>query len=118
MIEQFMTIENLGGILGFSDSRSIKKWCYKNNIQVLRAGKRNYVLSAMVDLHFSKECEKFIGVTNTNKSEIMEAIQSNNRLKLVELVNSSTSMKEKKNLKKSSVHSLQTNNFLENIKSA
>ena len=118
MIEQFTTLEELGGILGFSDIRSIKKWCYKNSIQVIRAGKKNYVLTALVDLHFSRECEKFFSATSENKLAIMDAIKANNRIELVDLLDAPTIPVVRKNFSITKKHSPQTNKFLQNINSA
>lgn len=48
MIDEYITLEKLGDMLDYTDDRSTKKWCYKHNIPVIRAGKKSYVLTKMV----------------------------------------------------------------------
>ena len=117
MIDKLINLDEVGNILGFSDHRSTKKWCNKNNIQVLRAGKKSYVLSAMLDYYFEKETEKFFNSKFPNPTEIMDALRYNNRSELVDLINAPATEKVKKDYIKKE-HSAQSKKFLERIKAA
>lgn len=118
MKEKLTTLDELGVILGFSDPRSTKKWCEKNGIQVLRAGKKSYVLSVMVDLYFTKHSENFFGAKYANPLEIMEAIKTDNLVELVELIDAPATTKVKGDYRKEKGHSVQTNKFLKTIEAA
>lgn len=118
MIEKFITLDELEQLLGYSDTRSTKKWCRKNKIQILKAGKKSYVLSNMIDIYFQKQLAGFFGATNNNCGAILDAIKNDNTVELAELVNAPATDNVKKKYVQKKEHSKAALDFLTNIKTA
>lgn len=43
MLNDLIDIYNLTEVLGYTDLRSIRKWCSKNKLSILVLGKKNYI---------------------------------------------------------------------------
>jgi hypothetical protein len=118
MIEKFITLDELEQLLGYSDTRSTQNWCRKNKIQILKAGKKSYVLSNMIDIFFQKQLAGFFGATNNNCGAILDAIKKDNTVELAELVNAPATDNVKKKYVQKKEHSRAALDFLTNIKTA
>lgn len=46
---KLMEIEELMNLLGYKEVRSAKNWCSKNNIPIVRLGKKRYVDSSFIN---------------------------------------------------------------------
>ena len=101
MRDQLMPIESLMELLGYTDTRSVKKWC-EGKIPLIEVGKRTYTIEAMVDAYFESEFKQFVTKNYPNPDLIIEAVQQDDKEGLAKLMNApladSTNRKEKTQL--------------------
>ncbi len=88
MKEKLIEIQALLDLLGFSDMRSVKKFCIQNKIPLFNLGKKVYTLAAFIDLFVENELTLFVSQNYANPSEILEAVKHDDSLKLVKLMES------------------------------
>jgi len=114
---QLMKLSELGFLLDYEDTRSIEGWCQKNKIPIMTAGRQKYVPTFFVDLYFQNYVTKFVTANYTNPEAIMNAIDTNDSIKLSELLEAPTDPIVKSEYKKKE-HSKVTQQFLSNIQTA
>lgn len=60
MIEDFIEIREAMKLLGYSDYRSIKKWCTTNNIPVASLGIKKYISKHLLTQHIENQIVIFV----------------------------------------------------------
>ena len=118
MKDKLITLSELGILLEYEDIRSTEKWCKKNNIPILTAGKQKYVPSIFVNHFFQNSINKFVSAKFRNPIEIMDAIENDNPIRLAELLAAPMDPSVKKEYKTKSERSKASQEFLNNIKTA
>ena len=86
MKEDLTDILDLMNTLGYSDDRSVKKWCKRNNIPIISLGLRKYVLSQLLTQYIDNQLVIFVNgnksVENSSK-KITDETSKNNTKKFV-----------------------------------
>ena len=85
----------LSPLTGYSDERTIIKWCEKHKIPVIPLGKKVYTVSNFLDLYIESEVKKFVETNFDYPAEIMEAIRDDNKTDLVNLLNAPATVRAK-----------------------
>lgn len=114
---QLMKLAELGFLLDYEDARSIEGWCNKNKIPIMTAGRQKYVPTVFVDLFFQDYVTKFVRANYSHPEAIMDAIGTNDSIRLSELLNAPMDPVVKSNYKQKE-HSKVAEEFLSNIKTA
>lgn len=114
---QLMKLSELGFLLDYEDTRSIEGWCNKNKIPIMTAGRQKYVPTVFVDLYFHNYVTRFVTANYSNPEAIIDAIDTNDSIRLSELLNAPMDPVVKSDYKKKE-HSKATQQFLANIKTA
>jgi hypothetical protein len=118
MTDKLTTIEELSEILGFTDIRSIEKWCKSNRIPIITMGKRKYIVSTFINQYIENEMNSFVEAHFGNPKEIMQAIDNDDSLEIAKLMKAPVSKKVKKEYKEVKKRSSASENFLKTIKAA
>lgn len=114
---QLMKLSELGFLLDYEDIRSIESWCNKNKIPIMTAGKQKYVPTVFVDLYFQEYVTSFVRANYSQPEAIMDAIDTNDSIRLSELLKAPMDPVVKSDYQKKE-HSKATQQFLSNIKTA
>lgn len=80
--EKLIEIHELIDILGYSDIRSVKKFCEQNKIPLMNLGKKTYTISNFLDLLVANELSK----SYSNSEDILNAIASDDKSELARLI--------------------------------
>ena len=93
MKDKLIEIHELMELLGFEDERTIRNWCEKNKVPLLKMGKKKYTISNFLELFIMDEVEKFVNRKYENSEKIMNAIKDDNKIEFAELINAPVSKK-------------------------
>lgn len=80
--EKLIEITELIDILGYSDIRSVKKFCEQNKIPLMNLGKKTYTISNFLDLLVANELSK----SYSNVEDILSAISLDDKSELSRLI--------------------------------
>jgi hypothetical protein len=110
--ENLVDLNELMEILGYSDERSVKKWCKQNKVPLFHIGTRKYTLTNFLTTHIENLLGTFAKANFSNPDEILEAVKNGEKIQEAKLVVLPKKREEKKQ------HSEATKKFLTNIKAA
>lgn len=80
--EKLIEVDELRNILGYSDIRSVKKFCMLKKVPLINLGKKTYIISNFLDLIVSNKLRE----TYSNADEILKAIDNDNKSELAKLI--------------------------------
>jgi hypothetical protein len=92
---KLIEIGELLDILGYSDVRSVRKFCEQNKIPLFNLGKKTYTVTDFLDIVIAKQ----LGRTYDNADEILKAISTDNKEELANLIDAPLEEKVKTDLK-------------------
>lgn len=75
MIEDLLDIAQLMPLLGYSDPRSIIKWCKSKNIPIIKVGLKKYVLSHYLTQYIDNQLITFERVNSVDSLEVFKKIK-------------------------------------------
>ncbi len=118
MRDKLIEISELADMLGFTDLRTIKKWCIKNNLPLMTLGKNTFTLTFFLNLFLENELKNFLTQNFENAEEILEAVKNDAKIELAKLLKAPFSTKVLSEFNDSKNRSKASENFLKNIKRA
>lgn len=92
---KLIEIVELLDILGYSDVRSVRKFCEQNKIPLFNLGKKTYTVADFLDVLIAKQ----LGKTYDNADEILKAISNDNKEELANLIEAPLEKNVKNELK-------------------
>lgn len=113
MFQKLVDIHSLLDILGFTDLRSVKRFCVSNKIPLFNLGKKTYTMSSFIDHLIETELTAFVNSNYDNPSEVLKAVKEGNN---VTPIVSFTSAKTEANKKSKKPISKASQEFLKKIK--
>jgi hypothetical protein len=66
-LDEITDLEKLKEFLGYQDDRSALKWCRRNSIPILKAGKKKYVSSHLLTLVIENQLVTFVQESQSAK---------------------------------------------------
>jgi hypothetical protein len=111
MTDKLIDIQELIPLLGDKDIRTIEGWCSKNNLPVIKLGKKKYTVSYFLDHFIENELKTFIDKNFANPDAIMDAVKQDSKAELSELLKAPIEQKTKNNFKVK-VHSKEAEKFI------
>lgn len=120
MKDKLVEIHSLLELLGFTDIRSVKKFCLQNKIPLFNLGKKVYTIATFLDVYIEAELTVFVNENYTDPAQVMAAVKENDKtalLKLIESPQKQTIEKTKIKTNKSEM-SKASKNLLNKLKSA
>ena len=69
--KNLIELTELMHILGYSDMRTIKKWCIKNKIPLFKVGAKKYTLSNFLNLIIGHQVTDFVKANHENPRELL-----------------------------------------------
>ena len=118
MKNKLVDISTIYDLLGYSDSRSVEKWCNENKLPIMTIGKKKYTVENFLEIFLEKELKVFINSNFTNPEEILGAVMNDDKVQLIELMDAPVSKKVTKEFKEKKKRSSVADDFLKNIKVA
>jgi hypothetical protein len=94
-MEDLIKFEDLMKLLGYSDERSVKKWCRKRSIPIIPMGLNKYILSHFLTQHIDNQLVIFDKVNLVDSFEVFKGIK-----KVKEIEAQKTSLEKKDGIKK------------------
>lgn len=113
-----LDIATIHDLLGYTDTRSVEKWCKENKLPILTIGKRKYTVENFLEIFLEKELKIFIDANYTNPEEILGAVMNDDKAQLIDLLEVPVSKKVAKEFKEKKKRSSAADDFLKNIKAA
>lgn len=107
-------------LTGFTDLRSVKKWCALKKIPLFQVGKRIYTIATFLEMYIESELEMFVKENYLNPSEVLAAVKDGDKEKLLKSVKPEQLAEEVKTkfTKNKNKMGKTARNLLEKLKSA
>lgn len=86
MNRKLVDILDLLKILGYTDLRSVRRWCCTNKIPLFRVGKKTYTVSNFLDLHLGNKLKLYVSANYSNPEEVMGAVMRDDNDNLNKLI--------------------------------
>ena len=117
-MNKLIEINELQVILGYTDERSVRTWCKNHKIPLMGLGKRTYTFEIFLQRFLEDELKGFLEANFKNPEEILNAIQSDDKISLARLVDAPVTKESKKKYRDKGERSKAAQDFLTNLKSA
>jgi len=99
MVDKLTEIKELAEILGYSDGRSVEKWCKQNKVPLFHIGKKTYTIRNFIDRFISEKLELFVKASYKNSEGILKAIYEDDKAELSKLLDAPLDKKEEEKFK-------------------
>jgi hypothetical protein len=116
--DKMLEISELQEILGYVDERSVRTWCMKHKVPLMGVGKRTYTFEIFLQRFLEDELKGFVKANYENPEEILNAIHSDDKIGLANLVDAPVTKETTKKYRDKRAKSKAAQNFLTNLKSA
>jgi hypothetical protein len=116
--DKMLEIKDLMEILGYTDERSVRTWCKNNKIPLMGLGKRTYTFEIFLQRFLEDELRDFLKANYENPAEILNAIQSDDKIGLAKLVDAPVTKEATRTYRNKENRSKAAKDFLTNLKSA
>jgi hypothetical protein len=94
LLDKLIEVGELAELLGYTDERSIEKWCKKNTVPLFHIGKKIYTIRNFIDRFISEKLELFVKATYKNSDGILKAIYEDDKGELSKLLDAPLDKKE------------------------
>lgn len=105
-------LSRLMEILGYTDERSVRKWCKQNKVPVLKMGLKKYILSHYLTQLIENQLVIFAKANSLDAESLLHLVKNTNKKEQPEVESEVSKGSEK------TKHSKATQRFLQNIKAA
>lgn len=89
MVDDLIEIKELFELLGYTEQRSVQRWCKKNKIPLIQIGKKTYTVRYFIDKFILEKLELFLKAHYGNVDEMLRAIRQNDMKQFSEAVKAS-----------------------------
>ncbi|HXD93315.1 MAG TPA: hypothetical protein VNX01_08885 [Bacteroidia bacterium] len=107
-------INELLDLLGYSDLRSVRKFCMENKIPLFNLGKKTYTINNFLDAVIANEFSK----NYSNADKILQAINDDDKAALANLIDAPTEQKVNTKFKKHKTNSSAAEKLLKKLNEA
>lgn len=118
MKEKLLELNELTELLGFTDKRSVIKWCNENKLLVLTLGKKKYIALDLLNAIIESKLTSFFEANFENPEQIIESIKNDDKVQIAELLIAPIENKVKREFKQKNNTSKASKDFLNNINAA
>jgi hypothetical protein len=112
--DKLIEMTELQDILGYSDIRSMKKFCKLNLIPLFNLGKKTYIVSDFLDIVIAKQLSK----TYKNADAILNAISTDNKSELSNLIDAPSEARVKLSFNSKRKNSNAANKLIDKLNEA
>jgi hypothetical protein len=116
--DKLIEMKELMEVLGYSDERTVIKWCQAHNVPLFGIGSRKYTISNFFEIFLETELKKFLHAKFKNPEQILAAIKSDDKVELAKLAGVPVNRSMKKSFQSKKIKSKEAEAFLRKIKSA
>lgn len=100
MKNELMNINELKELLGYTEYKSVKKWCAKNDVPIIQVGASKYTHPWLVDIALMRNLHKESFLSGLDADSIIQAIVNDDKVALAEAMEAPLDSSAKSNFKK------------------
>jgi L-2-hydroxyglutarate oxidase LhgO len=116
--DKLIEIKELMEILGYTDERTVVKWCKAHNVPLFGVGSRKYSISNFLEIFLENELRKFLQAKFKNPEEVLSAIKSDEKFEMAKLADSLSRKEVKSRFQVKQTKSKEAEAFLNKLKVA
>jgi hypothetical protein len=116
--DKLIEMTELMEVLGYTDERTVTKWCKAHNIPIFGFGSKKYTVSNFIEIFLETELRKFLRAKYEKAEEILQAIKSDDKVELAKLAGVPVARVVTKRFEAKKVISKHAEAFLKKLKSA
>ncbi len=93
MNNKLVDIATIYDLLGYTDSRSVEKWCKENKLPIMTIGMRKYTIGNFLEIFIEREMKIFIEDNFSDAEDILKAVKNDDKAQLIELMDATYAKK-------------------------